>query len=813
MMKRLFIILLVLFTFLLPNSASARDAWVWAATSLIGGATGSIDGHAYVELQDKDICITGVQGGKTYHHVFNSASAAAESSPDVILPDDVGASNGRWLLIDSYSEKLDGIEVGSTKYPDVGEQAFLDADHTKLNGITALADVTADNAPKVHAASHTNGTDDIQSATNAQKGVATAAHITAIEANTDKVTESTTITTPDANVTAGIPITFADTGIMAITESGDTITFDATEVDGSTTNEINTIQGDDDGATTGLAISVDGAGIVTTDVVGDVLTVTGTEVDGSVTNELNIFTTDDAEATAGTAIVIAGGGINATTEAADTITITATEADTVIKAIGTAQGDIIYWTGANTPARLAKGTATQVLTMNAGATAPEWATGGGGSGGNVSTSGTPVDNDFAKFVDGTDIEGRSYSEVRSDLNVADGATANSSDATLLARTNHTGTQTASTISDFDTEVGNNTAVALNTAKDTNATHTGDVTGSGALTIGSGKVTEAMQVLADNTTQDVSSSKHGYAPKGDGTTTKFLNANGAYSTPSGGGDVSGPATNTDEYIPQWNGADSKTLKNGFAKSTLALSGANTDITSILNAALYLGRDSDNKIDFATDDTLKIKIGGVEKAIVSISAGAGDNDKLVTQGYVDDNAGAKSGYDTIDIPAGAMIPCTTNGAEASTQEYGTNDIDIDVLAFDAGATEERVQFTLVMQENWNRSTIKAKFYWGNASGASASDTVEWGIKAGAISNDDPIDAALGTAVVITDTVITDGDLHVTSATPVLTVGGTPALGDLIQFEVYRNTDGTDDMAEDAWLIAVVIQYQKSNAIAGW
>ena len=457
--------------------------------------------------------------------------------------------------------------------------------------------------------------------------------------------------------------------------------------------------------------------------------------------------------------------------------------------------------------------ASKYLKVNSAGDGLEFADGGSGSGGNVSTSGTPVDNDFAKFVDGTDIEGRSYSEVRSDLNVADGATANSSDATLLARTNHTGTQTASTISDFDTEVGNNTAVALNTAKDTNATHTGDVTGSGALTIGSGKVTEAMQVLADNTTQDVSSSKHGYAPKGDGTTTKFLNANGAYSTPSGGGDVSGPATNTDEYIPQWNGADSKTLKNGFAKSTLALSGANTDITSILNAALYLGRDSDNKIDFATDDTLKIKIGGVEKAIVSISAGAGDNDKLVTQGYVDDNAGAKSGYDTIDIPAGAMIPCTTNGAEASTEEYGTNDIDIDVMAFDDGATEERVQFTLVMPENWNRSTIKAKFYWGNASGASASDTVEWGIKAGAISNDDPIDAALGTAVVITDTVITDGDLHVTSATPVLTVGGTPALGDLIQFEVYRNTDGTDDMAEDAWLIAVVIQYQKSNAIAGW
>ena len=38
------------------------------------------------------------------------------------------------------------------------------------------------------------------------------------------------------------------------------------------------------------------------------------------------------------------------------------------------------------------------------------------------------------------------------------------DSTFLARANHTGTQTASTISDFDTEVSNNSSVVANTAK-------------------------------------------------------------------------------------------------------------------------------------------------------------------------------------------------------------------------------------------------------------------------------------------------------------------------------------------------------------
>ncbi len=48
---------------------------------------------------------------------------------------------------------------------------------------------------------------------------------------------------------------------------------------------------------------------------------------------------------------------------------------------------------------------------------------------------------------------------------------------------------ASQISDFDTEVGNNASVTANTAKVTNATHTGQVTGSGALALDITAVTD------------------------------------------------------------------------------------------------------------------------------------------------------------------------------------------------------------------------------------------------------------------------------------------------------------------------------------
>ncbi len=83
--------------------------------------------------------------------------------------------------------------------------------------------------------------------------------------------------------------------------------------------------------------------------------------------------------------------------------------------------------------------------------------------------------------------------------VATGATANAADATLLARANHTGTQLAATISDFASAVAATAAVTANTAKVTNATHTGDVTGATALTIANDAVTYVkMQNAGANT---------------------------------------------------------------------------------------------------------------------------------------------------------------------------------------------------------------------------------------------------------------------------------------------------------------------------
>lgn len=60
--------------------------------------------------------------------------------------------------------------------------------------------------------------------------------------------------------------------------------------------------------------------------------------------------------------------------------------------------------------------------------------------------------------------------------------------------------------------------------------------SSVATMNADSVTESDQLLSDNTTNDVSTSKHGYAPKAPNDATQFLNGVGAYSVPTSGGQL-------------------------------------------------------------------------------------------------------------------------------------------------------------------------------------------------------------------------------------------------------------------------------------
>jgi hypothetical protein len=183
------------------------------------------------------------------------------------------------------------------------------------------------------------------------------------------------------------------------------------------------------------------------------------------------------------------------------------------------------------------------------------------------------------------------------------------------------------------------------------------------------------------------------------------------------------------------------------------------------------------------------------------------KSDNKAYIKDSSGTESavggggGATNIWIPASAWIPRTTTGAGVDSRETTTNDQNFDELLFDPG-TDEFAQTLTILPNNYNNSTITARFYWTAASG---SGDVVWAVQGLAIANDDALDTAFGTAQTVTDTLLASNDMHITSATSAVTLGGTPAANTPIQFQIYRDADaGGDTLAVDARLLGVEIVF---------
>ena len=163
---------------------------------------------------------------------------------------------------------------------------------------------------------------------------------------------------------------------------------------------------------------------------------------------------------------------------------------------------------------------------------------------------------------------------------------------------------------------------------------------------------------------------------------------------------------------------------------------------------------------------------------------------------------AGLDTIWIPAAAMRPTASNPcADITTIETTSGRPDMQVLDFDA-SSDEHAQFQITFPKSWNEGTVTAQFYW--CSTATDTDGVSWGIQGVAVSDNGTIDVAYGTAIVVDDA--NQGaaeELCISAATAAITIAGSPAVGDLSFFRVFRDiSDSNDDATEDARLVGVNI-----------
>jgi hypothetical protein len=160
---------------------------------------------------------------------------------------------------------------------------------------------------------------------------------------------------------------------------------------------------------------------------------------------------------------------------------------------------------------------------------------------------------------------------------------------------------------------------------------------------------------------------------------------------------------------------------------------------------------------------------------------------------------TGVFNVWLDAGAMVPKATSPAAPGVYDSGASDVTMYTMDFDT-TTQEYAHIKQGMPKSWDESTITAVFYWTNTAGAST-QTVRWSIAGRAQGDGDTINSSFGTAQVIDDTWIAQNTLHISAATPAMTVGNTPATNDLVVFEISRVT-GSDNMAGDARLIGVML-----------
>ncbi len=162
-------------------------------------------------------------------------------------------------------------------------------------------------------------------------------------------------------------------------------------------------------------------------------------------------------------------------------------------------------------------------------------------------------------------------------------------------------------------------------------------------------------------------------------------------------------------------------------------------------------------------------------------------------------------TINLLAQGGAPATTSGCDpAQIIEAATNDVDYWVLDFDASADEFAFWGPIAMPANYDGGVMTAIFYWTTA--ATGTTGVAWAIQLLSLDDNDAIDSAWGTAIVVADDAQgAAGEVLISAATADITPGGTASAPELLFVRVFRDvSDANDDMTEDARLLGVKLLY---------
>jgi len=204
--------------------------------------------------------------------------------------------------------------------------------------------------------------------------------------------------------------------------------------------------------------------------------------------------------------------------------------------------------------------------------------------------------------------------------------------------------------------------------------------------------------------------------------------------------------------------------------------------------------------------------------SIDASGGDTNiglALKTKGtgviQAEDSGGNVSavkiaGKETIWVPAVAMYPNTTAGAEAAQVEL-SNGPEIKVLDFDKDS-DENAQFAVAFPKSWNAGTVTFQAFFTATS--TDTGTVSWDLAGVALADNGDLNTAFGTAVAPTAKAHsgTSNDLDVTAESGAVTIAGSPGDDEYVFFQITRDVSD-DTLNADARLLGVKLFFTTDSA----
>jgi hypothetical protein len=167
---------------------------------------------------------------------------------------------------------------------------------------------------------------------------------------------------------------------------------------------------------------------------------------------------------------------------------------------------------------------------------------------------------------------------------------------------------------------------------------------------------------------------------------------------------------------------------------------------------------------------------------------------------------AGKESIWVPAVAMYPNTTNGAEAGQVEL-SNGPEIKTLDFDKDS-DENAQFAVAFPKSWNEGTVTFQAFF--TADSTNTGTVSWDLAGVAIADNDSCNTAFGTAVAPTAKAHsgTANDLDVTAESGAVTIAGSPSTDEQVFFQVTRDVSD-DSLTADAKLLGIKLFFTTDAA----